>query len=391
MHISYIILNLPQTVTQGEAVKATYGWFADGTKYSVQDAQGNGYCYIGSLIYSTTAGAAVLESTDFSGGRIVLSGNTQTIHYHHKDHLGSVRAITDGSGSTIEQNAYYPFGGRHTFGQTYAQTTANRYKFNGKELQTTGNLSLLDYGARMYDTKIGRWLVQDPLAEKLYSVTPYRFSLNNPIIYTDYEGLFETRKEAREYRRKNDNVAGRISKNHDGSFSIIDNKNSIVYTKVSSELNSTDGDLIEKAILVTPYTNNENSIIQAIYDAQSAFINNPLVSNIASILATMMLPEFSIAYKSFVPVKSSVTKSSLKYGQYMHKIYHEGEIGKEYRLPSGKRIDFLDFKKHIIHELKPNNPNAIKKGHKQVLKYKEELEQIPEYKGIKWKTKLDTY
>ena len=116
MLISYNILNLPQTVTQGEAIKATYGWFADESKYSVQDAQGNGYCYIGSLIYSTTAGAAVLESTDFSGGRIVLSGNTKTIHYHHKDHLGSVRAITDGSGSTIEQNAYCPFGGRHNFG-----------------------------------------------------------------------------------------------------------------------------------------------------------------------------------------------------------------------------------------------------------------------------------
>ena len=179
---------MPQTVTQGEAVKATYGWFADGTKYSVQDAQGNGYCYIGSLIYSTTAGAAVLESTDFSGGRIVLSGNTQTIHYHHKGHLGSVRAITDGSGSTIEQNAYYPFGGRHTFGQTYAQTTSNRYKFNGKEQQTIGNLDLLDYGARMYDTKIARWLVQDPLAEKYFPLGAYSFSGNNPVMNVDRDG-----------------------------------------------------------------------------------------------------------------------------------------------------------------------------------------------------------
>ena len=179
---------MPQTVTQSGTTKATYGWFADGSKYSVQDAQGNGYCYIGSLIYSTNAGAAVLESTDFSGGRIVLSGNTQTIHYHHKDHLGSVRAITDGSGSTIEQNAYYPFGGRHTFGQAYAQTTANRYKFNGKELQTIGNLDLLDYGVRMYDTKTARWLVQDPLAEKYYPFSSYSFSGNNPIMNIDRNG-----------------------------------------------------------------------------------------------------------------------------------------------------------------------------------------------------------
>ena len=193
MQITYNILNLPQSVTQSGTTKATYGWFADGTKYSVLDAQGNGYYYIGSLIYSSTAGTTALESTDFSGGRIVMNGSAQTIHYHHKDHLGSIRAVTDTNGTVIEQNAYYPFGGRHTFGQTYAQTSANRYKFNGKELQTTGNLGLLDYGARMYDTKIARWLVQDPLAEKLYSITPYRFSLNNPINITDPYGLDEWR------------------------------------------------------------------------------------------------------------------------------------------------------------------------------------------------------
>jgi len=79
-------------VTQGGATKATYGWFADGSKSSAQDNNSNGYYYIGSLICSNSN----LESTDFSQGRIALSGNTQTIHYHHRDHLGSVRAITNG-------------------------------------------------------------------------------------------------------------------------------------------------------------------------------------------------------------------------------------------------------------------------------------------------------
>ena len=78
LQITYNILNLPQTVTQSGTTKATYGWFADGSKYSVQDALGNGYCYIGSLIYSSTAGTTALESTDFSGGRIVMNGSAQT-------------------------------------------------------------------------------------------------------------------------------------------------------------------------------------------------------------------------------------------------------------------------------------------------------------------------
>ena len=113
------------------------------------------------MIYASNSGNLQIESTAFVGGRINLVENiinntlSQDIQYHHTDHLGSVRAITNQSGETVEQNAYYPFGERHTFGNTYAQTT-NRFKFNGKEKQTTGNLGLLDYGARMYDSKVAR-------------------------------------------------------------------------------------------------------------------------------------------------------------------------------------------------------------------------------------------
>ena len=153
------------------------------------------------MIYSSNNGNLQIESTDFTGGRINLaqtgsaaSGTnntgstlTQDIHYFHTDHLGSVRAITDNSGSVIEQNAYYPFGSRHTFGNTYAQTT-NRFKFNGKEEQTTGNLNYLDYGARMYDSNIARWTTQDPLAEKYYAQSPYNYCVNNPVNIIDPYG-----------------------------------------------------------------------------------------------------------------------------------------------------------------------------------------------------------
>ena len=202
LQISYNFLKLPSVVSQSSAEIAKYGWFADGSKYSVLDNSNNGYCYIGSLIYASNNGNLQIESTDFAGGRINLaqtgssaSGTnntcstlTQDIHYFHTDHLGSVRAITNDNGETVEQNAYYPFGSRHTFGNTYAQTT-NRFKFNGKEEQTAGNLNYLDYGARMYDSNIGRWTTQDPLAEQMYGITPYRFSLNNPTNIIDIFGL----------------------------------------------------------------------------------------------------------------------------------------------------------------------------------------------------------
>ena len=203
LQISYNFLNLPSVVNQSSAEIATYSWFADGSKYSVLDNTNNGYYYIGSLIYASSSGNLQIESTDFTGGRINLaqtgsmaSGTnntgstlTQDIHYFHTDHLGSVRAITNQGGSVVEQNAYYPFGSRHTFGNTYAQTT-NRFKFNGKEEQTTGNLNYLDYGARMYDSNIARWTTRDPLSEKYYAYSPYNYCGGNPVLRIDYEGKF---------------------------------------------------------------------------------------------------------------------------------------------------------------------------------------------------------
>jgi len=52
-------------------------------------------------------------------------------------------------------------------------------------------LNLLDYGARFYDAVLGRWHSVDPLAEKMPNWTPYRYAFNNPLKYTDINGLIE--------------------------------------------------------------------------------------------------------------------------------------------------------------------------------------------------------
>jgi hypothetical protein len=47
----------------------------------------------------------------------------------------------------------------------------------------------------MYDPQLGRWHSVDPLAEKAYSWTPYRYSFDNPINYKDPNGLWEIKLE----------------------------------------------------------------------------------------------------------------------------------------------------------------------------------------------------
>jgi RHS repeat-associated protein len=46
-----------------------------------------------------------------------------------------------------------------------------------------------DYGMRIYDTRIGRFLSRDPLSKKYPELTPYQFSSNRPIDGIDLDGL----------------------------------------------------------------------------------------------------------------------------------------------------------------------------------------------------------
>jgi RHS repeat-associated protein len=72
-------------------------------------------------------------------------------------------------------------------------STNYRYGFNGQEKdnEVKGVGNSLDFGARIYDSRLGRFLSLDPLAGKFPWQSPYIFAGNNPIFFIDENGEFK--------------------------------------------------------------------------------------------------------------------------------------------------------------------------------------------------------
>ena len=213
LHIDYNCLNLMQMITDnGGAAKVSYAYNADGTKVCARTASDYGFDYLGSLIYQTDASGTRLESAGFSGGELLRLEYPRrfappeivyTPQYHLRDHLGSTRVVVNRDNVIQTRNDYYPFGGRWN---SDGEASTNRWQFNGKESQQDFGLHFLDYGARIYDSRDGRWLTQDPLSEDYYSQSPYSFTGNNPVAFVDNNGMsYHYNDETGEYEDENGN------------------------------------------------------------------------------------------------------------------------------------------------------------------------------------------
>ncbi|TDX02075.1 RHS repeat domain-containing protein [Dinghuibacter silviterrae] len=92
----------------------------------------------------------------------------------------------------INAQDYYPFGSLMP-GRNMALTGTGlyRYGFNGKENDNDvkGEGDQQDYGMRIYDPRVGRFLSGDPMAAQFPDLSPYQFASNRPIQGVDLDGL----------------------------------------------------------------------------------------------------------------------------------------------------------------------------------------------------------
>jgi RHS repeat-associated protein len=159
------------------------------------------------------------------------AGMQMATYYNTTDHLASIRVITDQAGTVAEQNDYYPFGKRTNTGEQYLLMPTNRYKFNGKELQTIANMEYLDYGARFYDPTIVRTPTPDPHSESYYSESPYSFLGNNPIVNIDPTGM-----DWYSYTDADGNVHYKYQNGSDKTIKVGDNTYSNIGASVNIQL-----------------------------------------------------------------------------------------------------------------------------------------------------------
>ncbi|QQS28149.1 MAG: RHS repeat-associated core domain-containing protein [Sphingobacteriales bacterium] len=169
--------------------------------------------YIGAVEYVNN----IAESYYHEEGRInLLPGMNLRHEYSLRDHLGNTRICftdsdNDGTAEILQQTNYYPFGLPIQELSTTFDGEGNNYQYNGIELIEDFGLHVNHAQFRTLDPQTGRWWQTDPMAELAPEWSPYRFSFNNPILNTDPLGLFETRKEAKAYRKEHE-MSGKINK-----------------------------------------------------------------------------------------------------------------------------------------------------------------------------------
>ncbi|MCG8550069.1 MAG: hypothetical protein MI799_06685, partial [Desulfobacterales bacterium] len=113
-------------------------------------------------------------------------------YYFARDRLGSIRAVTDSTGALVESYEYSPFGLMKIFDNQGQDITAtgstigNPYGYTGRRWD--GESGLWYYRNRMYSAELGRFLQRDP-AGYVDGLNLYAYVLNNPLQYTDPDGL----------------------------------------------------------------------------------------------------------------------------------------------------------------------------------------------------------
>ena len=175
---------------------------ASGNIMAIYEQTGSSFKLIEQPIYgSDMVGQRTLaiEMTDGLEDNAKISYHSVGVKaYYLKNHLSnnlvSVSDRKDALGNAVVLSAtdYYAFG-KGQPGRSYLGNGNIKIGFNGKRRDDEGEFGLTayDYGFRIYNPDIGKFLSVDPLTSDYSWYTPYQFAGNKPISAIDLDGLEE--------------------------------------------------------------------------------------------------------------------------------------------------------------------------------------------------------
>jgi RHS repeat-associated protein len=165
----------------------------------------------GMLYYLSSGYEKEIPPSGSSTERLYIGGNAYSapavyartgtgawsLYYIHRDHLGSITAISNTAGGRMAEYSYDPWGRQRNPAtqQAYAPDVApalllGRGYAGHEHLPMFG---LINMNARLYDPVLGRFLSPDPYVQApnfSQNFNRYTYCLNNPLMYVDQDGEF---------------------------------------------------------------------------------------------------------------------------------------------------------------------------------------------------------
>lgn len=184
--------------------KMTYGWDFSLGALKLVEHHVYGSSRLGIIQRDQDMDSAKATATNESllGATYVYTAERGNKEYELTNHLSNVlstisdRKIGHGTGDeydyytadVVGATDYYPFGSQMP--NRNIASSDYRYGFNGKENdnEPKGNGNEIDYGERISDPRLGKWLSVDPLQAKYPSNSPYNYAMNDPVNSMDVDG-----------------------------------------------------------------------------------------------------------------------------------------------------------------------------------------------------------
>jgi len=181
--VSYIN---PQPVTVADSV--TFQYDGMGRRTAIAESHNGTVLAAKTFVW---CGLTLCQERDVTGktitkrffglGEQIINGTSGTNYYYTKDHLGSVREMTDSSGNLQAQYDYDAYGKQ----KQIAGTLQADFGYTGFYLEKAAGLDLTLF--RAYDPEKGRWISRDPLGES-YGPSLYVYNFNDPSMVVDKDG-----------------------------------------------------------------------------------------------------------------------------------------------------------------------------------------------------------